>query len=58
MKQALCLLQLVQLLCCGGSVQVTPGQLYRVVDHRLTQFLLGFASFEFTGDSILVINVS
>lgn len=56
-KQALCLLQLVQLLCSGGSVQVTPGHLYRMVDHFLTRLPLGFASFTFNCDSILVLHV-
>lgn len=56
-KQAFCLLQLVQLLCCGGSVQVTPWQLYRMVDNLLTRSPLGFASFTFNGDSILTLNV-
>lgn len=56
-KQAFCLLQLVQLLCSGGSVQVTPGHLHRMVDHLLTRLPLGFASFTFNGASILVLHV-
>lgn len=53
-KQAFCLLQLVQLLCCWRSVQITAGQLHRVIDQLLPCSLFRFSPFDFNGSPILI----